>query len=137
MGSRLLLSLVLTAFGTLASANSFGTATTNFLPAGEAFVPDVWSDGEQATVSWRIAPGYYLYGHALGFSINGAELTVGVPEGEPYHDEHFGDVSIYRDQLFVTLPAAADRGTLTVRYQGCADAGLCYPPMQRSFTLTP
>ena len=138
MGSRLLISIALISFSALSAANDFGAdSQAAFLSADQAFVADVWMDGEQATVAWQIAPGYYLYGHALAFELDGATLQASIPAGEPYRDEHFGDVSIYRDQLFVALPPEAARGTLTVHYQGCADAGLCYPPTQRSFTLPP
>lgn len=109
--------------------------TSAFLPADQAFAADVWREETGHTVAWTVAPGYYLYGHALAFELDGEALAVDIPAGMPYHDAHFGDVTIYRDQLFVSLPHTQSGGELLVRYQGCADAGLCYPPQQRRYQL--
>ena len=134
MGSRHLLSLMLYAVLPLASAAGL-SQTSAFLPADQAFASDVWSEADGHTVAWTIAPGYYLYGHALAFEIDGQAVAADVPPGTPYHDAHFGEVSIYRDQLFVTLPTGSDGTELVIHYQGCADAGLCYPPQQRRYPL--
>lgn len=90
-------------------------------------------------VRWRIAPGYYLYRHrtaveALGGFDAGA---LHIPPGTKGHDEFFGDVETYRDQLQVTLPgtARADTVALRVKYQGCADVGVCYPPQTRTLSV--
>ncbi|MFP3649005.1 protein-disulfide reductase DsbD N-terminal domain-containing protein, partial [Paraburkholderia sp. SIMBA_054] len=64
---------------------------------------------------------------------NAGPLTL--PDGHKKHDEVFGDVETYRGQLRAVLAGDADPGagkvTLAVRYQGCADAGVCYPPQKR------
>lgn len=120
---------------TVTAAAAGLSGTTSFLRADAAFVPDVWSESDSHTVAWTIAPGYYLYGHALAFELNGEPVVPDIPAGTPYYDEHFGDVAIYRNQLFVTLPPDAVSGELVVRYQGCADAGLCYPPQTRRYEL--
>jgi len=87
------------------------------------------------TLEWDIAPGYYLYRDRIKVSAQGvagdhAVLTAKalLPAGAPYHDAHFGDVQIYRGDVVasVAIPAAARR--LHVRFQGCADQGICYPP---------
>lgn len=108
-----------------------------FLPVDEAFelYPALLQDG-QLELQWRIAPAHYLYQFRLRVEIvepADAELApVPWPSGLPYHDEHFGDVQIYRDALRVQIPAGQAAPTrLKVHYQGCADAGLCYPPQQR------
>ena len=56
-----------------------------------------------------------------------------MPEGKLYRDEYFGDMHIYRDTAEIRLPIAArspgiDSIALAIKSQGCADAGLCYPP---------
>ncbi len=62
-----------------------------------------------------------------------------LPKGKAYRDEFFGDVETYRKELLGTLtgtPAAgASATTLTVKYQGCADAGVCYPPQTRTLKV--
>ena len=56
-----------------------------------------------------------------------------MPEGKLYRDEYFGDMHIYRDTAEIRLPIASrspgiDSIALAIKSQGCADAGLCYPP---------
>lgn len=91
---------------------------------------------------WQIAPGYYLYreriggGEIQGFKQNPWQL----PEGQKKHDEFFGDVQIYRGKVTARITGAAaddlDSVTLEVRYQGCADAGVCYPPQKRRLQVS-
>lgn len=122
-----------------------------FLPAHEAFIMGVElsglradeADRDDVEVFWQVTDGYYLYRHALAFEVLGAgdaevELRH-VPDGLATTDEYFGDVEVYYHDLSVrlaiegALPAGA---VLVARYQGCADAGLCYPPDARYVTLT-
>jgi thiol:disulfide interchange protein DsbD len=60
------------------------------------------------------------------------------PDGEVKHDPNFGEVRIFREQAVATLPlpTAGGEWTLRVRYQGCADAGLCYPPQTQTFRVS-
>ncbi|MGY0505627.1 protein-disulfide reductase DsbD family protein [Luteimonas sp. e5] len=94
---------------------------------------------DRIEVRWKIAPGYYLYRHrtqveALGGFQAGA---LQIPDGTPHHDEFFGDVETYRGELKVSLPgnASADRIALRIKYQGCADIGVCYPPQTRTVNV--
>lgn len=115
----------------------------DLLPAEEAFRLDgVSRDGHALRVSWTIAPGYYLYRQRLAFEPvdSGARLGAAeLPKGAPMHDDHYGDVEIYRESLSARLPLAgkaAAPSRLRVRYQGCADAGVCYPPVTRIVDVT-
>ena len=112
-----------------------------FLPVDQAFEiqPLVRREDGMLEVSWRIAKDYYLYHDKLKFKPAApASLKLGapvLPASLPYEDEHFGTVEIYRDRLVVQLPLDQDaKGPirLSVSYQGCADAGLCYPPQTRT-----
>jgi len=118
--------------------NSLATALqqqSGFLPVREAYRLDgaVTADG-QLRLYWQIAEGYYLYQHM--FKVRHADtstptnLSIDFPPALDKTDEFFGDVSVYYDEadLAVSLPAGEARLTLEVTYQGCADAGLCYPP---------
>ena len=108
---------------------------SGFLPVREAYRLDgaVTADG-QLRLYWQIAEGYYLYQHM--FKVRHADastptnLSIDFPPALDKTDEFFGDVSVYYDEadLAVSLPAGEARLTLEVTYQGCADAGLCYPP---------
>jgi thiol:disulfide interchange protein len=118
--------------------NSLATALqqqSEFLPVREAYRLDgaVTADG-QLRLYWQIAEGYYLYQQM--FKVRQADLStptnlsIDFPPTLDKTDEFFGDVSVYYDEadLAVSLPNEAERLTLAVTYQGCADAGLCYPP---------
>lgn len=113
----------------------------DFLPPEEAFkITARMTDGSHVQVHFTIADGYYLYREQLGFSASGATLGDPViPEGKVKFDENFGkDVETYRESLAIALPVQANqRFELTVRSQGCADKGLCYPPMDNTFVLSP
>jgi len=108
---------------------------SEFLPVREAYQLDgaVTREG-QLRLYWRIAEGYYLYQHAFKVVAKGTELTDTLPLDLPpaiaKTDEFFGDVSVYYDEVDLRLSLTGDEGpyTLAVSYQGCADAGLCYPP---------
>ena len=112
-----------------------------FLPVDQAFEiqPLVRREDGMLEVSWRIAREYYLYRDKLKFKPAApAALKLGaplLPAALPYEDEHFGTVQVYHDRLVVQLPferSAKGPISLTVSYQGCADAGLCYPPQTRT-----
>ncbi|MAB26199.1 MAG: disulfide bond formation protein DsbD, partial [Alteromonadaceae bacterium] len=108
---------------------------SEFLPVREAYRLDgaVTADG-QLRLYWQIAEGYYLYQHM--FKVRHADastptdLSIDFPPALDKTDEFFGEVSVYYDEvdLTVSLPDGEARLTLAVIYQGCADAGLCYPP---------
>lgn len=126
-----------------AADGPFDGGESDFLPVDEAFRPAVERVGEdELVVGWVIAPDYYLYRHAFDFSLigaGGAGLgTLGIPDGERHTDEFFGEVETYREHVSVTLPVSGrlpDGTALRIRYQGCADAGLCYPPQTRTLAL--
>jgi thiol:disulfide interchange protein DsbD len=128
-------------FSALAGADPFAKKAPEFLPVDQAFElqPLVWKEDGTLEVSWRIAKNYYLYRDRLRFTAAApVSLKLGkpaLPPSLPYEDEHFGTTQIYRDRLVVQLPFTKDaKGgvRLTVVYQGCADAGLCYPPQTRT-----
>jgi thiol:disulfide interchange protein len=92
--------------------------------------------------TWKIAPGYYLYRHRTQVSsADGAfkASPLQLPEGEHKKDPFFGDVQTYRNQITAvqTGGVASDIGSVTfeVKYQGCADLGVCYPPQKRTISV--
>ena len=107
-----------------------------FLPVEDAFVFSQLQQGENLNVFWQITEGYYLYKNKLRVTINGNDYTIdGLPAGKDYHDEYFGDVEIFQYELMLSVPVAdlAPASEITIHYQGCAVAGLCYPPMTKTF----
>lgn len=112
----------------------------DLLPVDRAFVLDAQATSpDTIRLRWRIADGYYLYRHRTSAQADPAfaAASLQLPKGKAYRDEFFGDVETYRDELVATLPGRAGpaRVSLTVKYQGCADAGICYPPQTRKFTV--
>ncbi|BBN82960.1 thiol:disulfide interchange protein DsbD [Pseudoalteromonas sp. A25] len=102
-----------------------------FLPVNEAFKFDFDQQGNILFTGWDIAPGYYLYKKKLEFIAKGADIKV--PEyakGKEIEDEFFGKTEVYFDSFSVVskLSDISDGSVVKIRYQGCAEAGLCYPP---------
>jgi thioredoxin:protein disulfide reductase len=112
-----------------------GWAEDDFLPPDQAFRYTTSSDGREIVVRWTVQPGYYLYLKRMGLESADAGVTVGTPvypKGELHNDEFFGEQIVFRGDFEVrapvTLPAGTSRFNLDLKLQGCADAGLCYPP---------
>jgi len=106
----------------------------------KAFRPDVGVENGNVFVRFDIEPDYYLYRNRLkaavsdGATLRGAELG----EGERKDDPTFGTVRVFHDQLDTRLAVDADAPyTLVIGYQGCADMGLCYPPMEKAWRIDP
>lgn len=126
----------------LAQSGIPGVSGNQYLSPDEAFVASVSSpSAERIVVEWTIAPEYYLYQHRFEFTIDGdASLGAPVfPEAEQVSDEYFGESLIYREQASIPIPVENGRRgeqyTVTLRFQGCADAGLCYPPLERDIPV--
>ncbi|CAM6464001.1 protein-disulfide reductase DsbD [Enterobacter cloacae] len=112
---------------------------SNFIPADQAFVFDFQQNQHDLNLTWQVKEGYYLYRKQV--SITPAQASVGalqLPAGEWHEDEFYGKSEIYRQHLSVPVTVQqADKGaTLTVTYQGCADAGFCYPPETKVVPLS-
>lgn len=112
---------------------------SNFIPADQAFVFDFQQNQHDLNLTWQVKEGYYLYRKQV--SITPAHASVGalqLPAGEWHKDEFYGKSEIYRQRLSVPVTVnQADKGaTLTVTYQGCADAGFCYPPETKIVPLS-
>ncbi|HET8731956.1 MAG TPA: protein-disulfide reductase DsbD domain-containing protein, partial [Moraxellaceae bacterium] len=133
----LLLLAVTLAFPAMAPAaglRKIGGSAPDFLRADEAFqlVPSRTVTG--VSLAFEITPGYYLYRDRFHFTADGPGVTVGEAgfpvAGEWKDDPSFGRVKVFHESLSVALPLKGE-GRLRVRWQGCADAGLCYPPQEQ------
>ncbi|MFK3800071.1 protein-disulfide reductase DsbD [Pseudomonas sp. NPDC088444] len=107
----------------------------DFLPVEQAFMfsSERLPTGE-TRLYWQIADGYYLYQKRLKFEGLGADRQPVLPAGEDHNDEYFGQQQVYRQGLELVIPASAG-GQVKVGWQGCADAGLCYPPQSQIVDL--
>jgi thiol:disulfide interchange protein DsbD len=112
----------------------------DLLPVEEAFALEGRAVPGAVELDFDIADGYYLYRHAFRFESLSAGISLGAPEipdGEVGFDDFFGEIESYRDRLRITLPIRSGRGEaeIAVRFQGCADLGVCYPPHRQIITL--
>jgi thiol:disulfide interchange protein DsbD len=130
--------------GSLFSAAPAATsATDELLPVEEAFVMNARFDrANELTVSWQIAPAYYLYRDKLAFRADGAIELGGasLPRGVAHRDENFGDVEVFYDYVEATIPfsrASPDAldVTVTAGFQGCKEDSICYPPGEQIMAL--
>ena len=98
-------------------------------------------DEKTVEARFSIASGYYLYREKLKFAVEPATLagTLVLPPGKVKDDPFFGNVETYRGRLVVRLPLdgaqPGDKVTVKAESQGCADAGVCYPPQVQTLTV--
>ena len=112
---------------------------SQFVPADRAFVFDFQQNQHDLNLSWQVKDGYYLYRKQISITPSQADIAeIKLPPGVWHEDEFYGKSEIYRKQLNipVTVNQAATGATLTVTYQGCADAGFCYPPETKTVPLS-
>jgi thiol:disulfide interchange protein DsbD len=116
-------------------------AADDFLPPEQAFrLSAELRTGGTVHLSWAIAPGYHLYRDRFVFT-SPQVAQPALPDGLRKFDSNFNkEMEIYAGALAADLSVKADAKTpfvLRVGYQGCADAGLCYPPAEVAFTVDP
>jgi thioredoxin:protein disulfide reductase len=138
-----LLALLALLFSPLSSLTA--SAADEFLHPDQAFmVGAIASAPDRVEVIFQVHPGYYLYRGKMKFAVEKGQSaglgTPAVPAGEKKVDEYFGEQEVYHHDLVVKLPVtrsslAAFTLPLKVTYQGCADAGLCYPPIIKTFNV--
>jgi thiol:disulfide interchange protein DsbD len=114
-----------------------------FLNPEDAFKYSVSADEKTLTVEWNATKGYYLYKKRFGIAAATPGVTVGepvYPKGEIHKDEYFGEQEVFRGTFTVSAPltgaTVGDKIALKLKWQGCADAGLCYPPSTWDATAT-
>lgn len=111
-------------------AGLFGD-TPQFLPEEQAFAFDFNQQGDTLSVRFNIADGYYLYKKQFKTVLKGVELgEPSFPPAKQIEDEFFGISDVFYGDLEFTYPIEATKqdGVVKLRYQGCAEAGFCYPP---------
>ena len=112
-----------------------------FLAPDQAFKMSVSSLGNrQVQITWDISSGYYLYMGMFEFSTDVETTNIinaEMPDGLKKKDEFFGDVDVYYQSTYakLTFDNISENTNLIIKYQGCADAGLCYPPIKKTISL--
>jgi LPXTG-motif cell wall-anchored protein len=108
--------------------------TDELLRVDEAFRPQALGSEGSVDVVWNVEPGYYLYRKQFRVLDNGEEVSdLNLPPGETAYDPFFDEeLEIYRDEVLLNFPTQGSE-QIYVRFQGCADAGYCYPPSWVAF----
>lgn len=116
--------------GWLGINDNLASSPHEFLTAEQAFVLSTNQTANTLTLSFDIAPGYYLYRHQL--TIEPEQATFGdwkLPQGEPHEDTYFGESQVYKQSFSLHLPLqqVSEQAEMIVQYQGCT-TDLCYAP---------
>ncbi|MFZ2312162.1 MAG: protein-disulfide reductase DsbD [Methylobacter sp.] len=138
-----LFKIILLCFLSFANYPVFALATEDLLPPEQAFkISAKANSSDQIEISWDIADGYYLYRNKIHVESKTGQVQLGdpvFPAGLTKHDEFFGDVVIYRDDLNIPVSLTAENSAssvqILVQYQGCADKGICYPPQKTTLDI--
>jgi thiol:disulfide interchange protein DsbD len=117
---------------------------SDFLPVDQAFVLTASSPArDRLRLHWVIADDYYLYRDKVAVKTTATDVQLGkpsIPGGETKHDEYFGEQVVFHGEMVADVGVSAAAGVtevpIEVTYQGCADAGLCYPPTRKTFVVT-
>ncbi len=112
---------------------------SEFLNVDEAFILDTEIVDNEIIVRFEIADEYYMYRSRFLFNAEGATLDKAyIPDGKKKVDEYLGNVEVYHHNLEISIPFVAHQKEFTfiIEYQGCAEAGLCYPPEEKKVLLT-
>jgi len=121
----------------LAHAEEFLDPAVAFKPSARAL------DAQTIEVAFEIAKGYYLYRDKFRFAVDGDSVTLGTPvfpRGKEKNDENFGKVEVFYKNVAIRLPVERNASgalplRLNVTSQGCADAGVCYPPQTQTVSV--
>lgn len=108
------------------------SAEPEFLPVTDAYMLSSWVRDDSLILHWDIEPGYYLYQEQFVLTTgNGTELTPTYSDSTEKYDEYFEkDMAVHFGSATLTVALQEDAApfNLKIQSQGCAEAGLCYPP---------
>ncbi|MGE5625690.1 MAG: protein-disulfide reductase DsbD, partial [Bacillota bacterium] len=112
----------------------------NFLKPDEAFIfSAVAKDQNTLELRWKVAPGYYLYRQKFHLASDNPDVQLGTPDfpqGQIKNDPYMGTSEIYTQDVDALIPVTRSNGAgkfnLQASYQGCAEAGFCYPPIAKT-----
>lgn len=114
------------------------------LPAHKAFYPQLTVENDLIKVHFTIAPNHYLYRNKITISTQPDRILESgqfVQQSEQKHDQFFGTQSIYHNQVDIiwlySLKKPDKSYDFKLTYQGCAETGICYPPVEKIWTINP
>ena len=120
-------------------SNAYAVDASKLLPPEQAFVPQVHVTDRGVGVQFKIADGYYMYQSKIMAATepDGILGAAGFSKGEQKEDEFFGKQTVYHRSAQIDWPyqKAQPKYKLTLSYQGCAEVGVCYPPVETVFDI--
>ncbi len=129
----------------LAASAALQAQEDELLPPEEAFALTARVEGDTLIAEYKIAPGYYMYRERFDFQIESSDAPTRfdvavIPPGKIKNDEFFGRMETYRDRVSIKLPLLfedkpATRLQVKAVSQGCADIGVCYPPLKQALAV--
>lgn len=127
----------------LMATQLFALNQEDLLEVDDAFSPEILSvTNDSVTLRFNIADKYYLYKHAFKFPNDNQAVAFAaaqIPDGEKKEDEFFGEVETYHHQIDIVIPyentSMATSTKFKYKYQGCAEAGVCYPPQTKTVEI--
>ena len=131
----------ISSFFLLLLLGSFSQANASLLPANEAFGLNAQLADNNIELDWRISSGYFVVKESIEISVaepNQVDSAV-FPPAIPTVDAFLGNINIYRDDQTVILPLLGETTSdlaLTIVFEGCADLGICYPPITKNIKLS-
>lgn len=139
------LAVLLATAVTVQADSGFSQLFTNddsqeFLPVDKAFKVEAGLvDQTHAQIKFVIAPGHYLYRERIQLVLPAGETAqISLPAGEAKNDPNFGQQQVFHHDTAAEVAfVGAAPAVLQIRYQGCSEKGLCYPPQTKSLALTP
>jgi len=120
--------------------NDLFSQSPKFLPIEQAFKFNFSQQQDRVIIRWNVSDGYYLYKDK--FKLSSPTTTIDkitMPEGLEHKDDYFGIQQVYKHEVEFSFSVQdlAKEHDITIEYQGCADAGLCYPPTKISVFFDP
>lgn len=130
MNKILIILLSCTLFFELLATNIFDQAN-QVLSADEVFVLNESMNAENIIISWTIEDGYYMYLDSIKVTNKENDLTFEIIQSSQseYNDEFFGDTVILKENFSINIKKSTlkDMKSILISYQGCSEAGFCYP----------
>jgi len=121
---------------------SFSQANASLLPASEAFQLSAQIVDDKVELNWSISSGYFVIKESIEISTAEPDQIGNAvfPQAVPTVDAFLGNINIYRGEQSVVLPISSENTNddlvLTIVFDGCADLGICYPPITKNITLS-
>jgi len=109
--------------------NYFLSENNKILPADEVFKINILNTEDTIVVEWNIKDKYYLYSDSIKINQNNKPVKYIMLKSKKYkiEDEFFGKTEIYKDFLSISINNIPNESGYVILYQGCAEAGFCYP----------